>query len=220
MNGTTVTPVNSDDACGGGARHTLLLVLLLLVGAGGALVVSNNWCFVALPASGAALLTDFAVRAIRPWPVLRLVAAGIVGSAVGALLDVRPDWAFHKVFDCSPPAGVHDVRIQRHYAGGPGEHVLIITFTADASVMAALSAGRAPDPHHPVMERWLAVDGDWTQALDCAVPAAPGWIRRSWDRITPLHQAEICALDEVNAGVLVLFHEPASGRCVALHVRL
>ena len=38
-------------------------------------------------------------------------------------------------------------------------------------------------------------------------------------RIRPPENPEILDLGNMNSGTLVLFHEPATGRCVALDVR-
>lgn len=196
-------------------------VLVGLIAGTCALFASNNWCFVAVVAAFAAFLVDCAVRTIRPWVMLRLPVAVGVGIGVGMLLGIGPAWAFQEAFGTEPPDGVRDVRISRHYSGGPGEHVMIIEFTADASALQALVRGHTVSPDSRRVAAWRDAGGEWEQVADFFIgPGATSFTRSSWRRIRPLERAEAFHLSLVNEGSLVLFHEAGTGRCVALHERL
>ncbi|MEW6250072.1 MAG: hypothetical protein AB1716_05455 [Planctomycetota bacterium] len=200
------------------------LRLLLVLAAGGcALLVSNNWCFVLLPAAGAAWLADHVVCALRPRLALRAAVAIVVGCAAGVALNVRPAWAFREAFGVEQlPAGVREVRVQRHYLGGPGEHALIVEFTADEATLRSLLKLRPHDPDSYKVQQWRATGGGWLPAFDAFVgPAATTLARRSWSRIRPLQAPEVFDFDATTElrSRLVLFYEPPSGRCVALQVR-
>lgn len=194
--------------------------LAMLIAAACALVVSNNWCFVLFPAAFAAWCIDHVVGAIRPWFILRAPVAAAVGVAAGTLLSVGPDWAFREAFEMAPPAGVHNVRIWRHYVGGPGEHVLIIEFTADTAAIQSLVRAHPPSADSDNVQRWQVAGGGWAQAFDVfAGPGLRSFANSSWRRIQPLDHPVALDLGESNGGRLVLLHDPNTGRCVALHVR-
>lgn len=195
-------------------------LLAVLITAACALFATNNWCFVIIPAVLAALVVDYIVCAIRPWFVLRVPAAAAVGVAAGMSLSVGPNWAFREAFEMAPPDGVHDVRVWRHYVGGPGEHVLIIEFTADAGAFQALVQAHPPLSDSDRMKRWQAAGGGWDSVLDAFVRfGQTHFVCSSWQRIQPLEHPEVLDLGGSNRGTLALFLEPDTGRCVALHVR-
>ena len=204
---------------GWGATAAIRL-LSALIAAACALFVTNNWCFVLFPAALAALLVDYIVCAIRPWFILRVPVAAAVGVAAGMLLNVGPDWAFREAFEMAPPDGVRDVRIWRHYLGGPGEHALIIEFTADAAAFQTLVQAHPPLSDSDKARRWQAAGGGWDSIYDVFVgPGPTSFVRSSWQKIQPLKQPEVLDLGGSNRGTLALFREPNTGRCVALHVR-
>jgi len=195
-------------------------LLATLVAAAAALFASNNWCLVLFPAALASFLTDYLVCTIRTWFLARVAVAAVVGACVGLLLNVRPGWAFREAFGVDPPSGVQDVRIWRHYLGGPGEQVLIIEFTADAKALEGLLAVCPPLTDGEKAARWQAAGGGWEQAFDVCVPLGlTRFARASWLRIRPLKNTEVFELRLANSRRLTLFHEPATGRCVVLHVR-
>jgi hypothetical protein len=200
-----------------GVGVRLLAVILAAVGA---LLASNNWCFVLFPAALAAFVADYVVCAIWPRFVLRVAVGVIIGVALGLLLSIGPGWAFREAFGVELPPGVRDVRVWRHYLGGPGEHVLIIEFTADPNAVQALTAMRPSAPESDRLKRWRAAGAEWPAAFDIFVGPGPTSIARmSWMRTGPLNNPELFELGPSNGGSLVLFREPGAGRCVALHVR-
>ncbi len=187
-----------------------------------AVFVTNNWCFILIPAGLAALLLDSVLAGAKRRLIPRLALAAAVGVAVGTALRVGPEWAFREAFDADPPAGIRDVRIQRHYIGGPGEHALIIEFVADAAAIHALTSLHAPHPRSQRTEQWLAAGGVWSETWShFSGPGPLGLVRSSWMRIQPLENAAVCDYGSVgeSCGSLVLFHQSETGRCVALQVR-
>ncbi|MBN2445902.1 MAG: hypothetical protein JXO22_04210 [Phycisphaerae bacterium] len=213
--GAGETPVESPPRRGSGW-------LVVMVGLACALLATNNWCFALVPAALAVLWCDLVVRC--GWPRLgpRLAVAGVVGVGLGIALRVGPDWAFEEAFGVERPAGVSNVWIRRHYIGGPGEHALIIEFTADPAALARLTTLYKPDANSTRAEQWRAAGGTWEDAWNIFGRMAPMPApRASWMRIKPLENAEVFDYGGVMqvVGNLVLFHEPSTGRCVALHIR-
>jgi hypothetical protein len=195
-------------------------LLAILIAAACAFFVTNNWCFVIFPAVLAGLIVDYIVCAIRPWFVMRVSAAVAAGVAVGLLLGVGPDWAFREAFEMAPPDGVHSVRIWRHYLGGPGEHALIIEFTADTASFESLVKAHPPLSDSDRVRRWQDAGGGWDSVLDAFLRIGQTrFVCSSWQEIRPLEQTEVLDLGGSNRGTLALFREPDTGRCVALHVR-
>lgn len=198
----------------------VLRLLTGLIAAVCALFVTNNWCFVIFPATLAALVVDYLLCAFKPRFVVRVLTAMVVGVTIGIFFGVGPDWAFREAFEMAPPNGIHDVRIWRHYLGGPGEHLLIIEFMADAAALQALAQAHPPTSDSYYIHRWKAAGGSWAQALDIfGTPVLTSFAYSSWKRIRPLEHPVVLALGATNRGTLVLFQEQGSSRCVALHVR-
>lgn len=194
--------------------------LVVAIVAAAALLATNNWCFVVVPAAVAALFIDYVVCAARPWFLARIVVAAGVGVSAGLLLSVSPAWAFREAFEIDPPSGIRDVRIHRHYLGGPGEQALFIEFTADAGAWQQLVDAHTPASQSTAIERWRAAGGAWDQLFDTfGGPTVTTFSRASWARIRPMEHPEVYDLGESNHGRLVLLHEPETGRCIALHVR-
>ena len=188
----------------------------------GAMLATNNWCFVTLPAVVTALIIDYGICTWRRWIALRLVLAAVVGVGIGISLRIGPEWAFRAAFGIEPPAGVRDARIWRHYVGGPGEHVLIIEFTADRNAVKKLSKLYPEPPVNKRIEAWEAGGSTWPGAFDTFVDHdTTALARRSWLKIKPLKEPDVYDFGSVRqvAGYLTLFHEPRTNRCVALHVR-
>ncbi len=187
-----------------------------------AVLVTNNWCFIFIPAGIAALLLDFVACGVVGRLIPRLALGAVVGVAVGIAWGVEPDWALQEVFGCEPPARIRNVRIQRHYIGGPGEHVLIIEFVADAAAFQALTSLHTPKDRSGRVERWRAAGGDWSATWEAfAGPCATRFARSSWMKIQPLTGMDVFDYGTLPRSVdsLILFHEPKTGRYVALHVR-
>lgn len=202
------------------SRNLTLRFFIAFIAAAVSLLVTNNWCLIALPALLTAFVFDYLLSAARAAASLRLVAAAAWGAIAGLLLSVGPDWAFREAFNASPPPGIRDVWIRRHYLGGPGEHVLIIAFTPDPPALESLIAPHTVVRGAPAMERWREAGGGWSDAFDAFVgPGLTSFAQQSWQRLSPIGQPEALNLGEVNRGSLVLFRDAETGRCVALHVR-
>lgn len=194
--------------------------LLLVIASACAILATNNWCFVLFPAALAALLLDSIVRAIGSWFVVRVTTAAFVGVVVGILLSVGPDWAFREAFGLEPPNGVHDAKIWRHFVGGPGEHTLIIEFTADDAAFQTLVRAHPPQSDSDRVKRWKKSGGAWDSVLDAFAGAGQSsFVHATWRQIRSLNPVEAYDLGESNYGSLSLFRETGTGRCVAFHVR-
>ena len=217
---STGTQAPHGDAAAGAeaSRATRLPVALCAVG--GALLATNNWCFVLIPAALAACLCDaFVARQVRR-ALVRLVLGAAIGAIVGVAFRISPEWAFREAFEMSPPPGVTDVRLWRHYLGGPGEHLLIIDFAADNAAQDALLRAHPPFEWDEFDQRWPVYVSGWGETFDTlAGPGLTYFARLSWLRAQPLNHPEILNLGSANGGNLVLLRERESNRCVALHIR-
>jgi hypothetical protein len=97
-----------------------------------------------------------------------------------------------------------------------------MAFTADTTALRALTSLRPAMSDSDRVAQWRAAGAGWPEAFDAfAGPGLTRFARSSWLRIRPLEDPEVFdfgGVDELR-GRLVLFHEPRTGRCVALHVR-
>lgn len=195
-----------------------------------AVYASNNWCFVGLPAFLAGLVADgLVLRIIGARPLrgrariaARVVVALCAGALTGHALNWSPADAFREAFKADPPPGVSDVRIHRHYTGGPGEHVLIIEFTADGPSMRKLLSLHPIVPDSRALAEWSGAGGGWEAAFEHLARTSPFPLARwTWRRIQPLRDMNIChlALPQPTTDRLFLLMEKGTNRCVALHVR-
>lgn len=199
--------------------NTFLKPLLVLIAVAAALLSSNNWCFILVPTALLAILFDLALCAYRARFTLRAVVSLAVGLLAGDLLSVDSAWAFQQAFGVDPPPGVREVDIARHYVGGPGEHILIIEFESDPAALQTLTSLRAMKVESDRLRLWRTSGARWQEAFDTLVlGGVTGIARWSWQRIRPLESPAAYEFEAVG-GSLTLFHEPRSGRCVALHVR-
>jgi hypothetical protein len=81
----------------------------------------------------------------RSWLVTRrscYVWALLVASGVSQPFRANPSQLFERVFGMRPPEGVKDLEAERHYAGGPGDQIILIQFTADRATIDKLVAAR------------------------------------------------------------------------------
>lgn len=203
-------------------RDRLSFWLVITITAVTALLSTNNWCFILLPAALAAWIIDYLVRCVRPFRLTRLLAAVITGIAVGLLLSVGPAWAFNETFGIDPPPGVSNVRVSRHYVGGPGEHILIMSFDADRNALRTLTSLTSASTASERVKAWESSKQTWTDMFRIlAGPTATRFARSAWQRIPPLSRPQVHEFDNVDMflGRSFLLHDPDTGRCVALHVR-
>lgn len=220
------SPVHAEQRWSSAFKLVLAVVAMIA-----AIASTSNWCFVGLAAAVAGPVVDVLVDEIGLTSRLgkaasfgiRLAIAAVVGVAVGWLLQATPEWAFREAMGNDPPAGVQVTRVQRHYEGGPGEHTLIVEFTADASVMNSLITDKVVE-ESAKSERiaaWRAAGGTWEEALrhlgrTDTLPFA--WM--TWKRIRPLENPQVYDFGIVNHGYLILLYDTTSERAVVLHRRL
>lgn len=217
-------------------RHACRLLLLTAAcGVAGQLLFSNDWCLYTAPAALLALFVyAIFVTWLSAWPKLdrtavRLIVAVMIGLSSGAVFRVIPSWAFHEAFGIAQPAGIRDLRLWRHYEGGPGEHSLIFEFTADKEALAGLIARF---PHEP--DSLVGFVGDearqsawrdrheWIAAYDLYGGAFHPNGRRTWERLAPLHEPRLFfrgRRSDTNGTYLLMLWEESTGRVVVLHSR-
>jgi len=106
------------------------------------------------------------VRRARSRLVLRCLPLVLIGGAAGYALRVTPGWAFQEAMQIDPPPGVTVTHIARHYEGGPGEHTLIVEFTADVTAMDALLKQAPGLKDGRKLEHWLEGPQTWDAALN------------------------------------------------------
>ncbi len=95
----------------------------------------------------------------------------VVACLVSMYFRADPEQLFKRAFGVPPPAGVSELEVERHYAGGPGDTVVLIRFLADRATIDKLISHRRfvrekewveilwsqrPDPQ----ERWRRVFSD------------------------------------------------------------
>jgi hypothetical protein len=195
---------------------------LLPVSAGvvSTLLSTSNWSCVVVSAAFLLLLVDVVARAGRLKFMIRVLFAIVAGVILGRLLAVRADWAFNEALGISPPAGVTDVHISRHYTGGPGEHVMIVEFQADAAAMRDLTSRKEQGFDDDRIKRWRESGEDWSDAFSAfVISPLSGSAHLAWERIRPMQNVQFFNLGNQNSGHVAMFVEPATGRCVMLHVR-
>ncbi len=213
---------------------TRLIWLAAVCGVVGQLLFSNDWCFYIVPSALLAALVFWIIVRSMPFmsrldrPPLRylgLALAVVIGLSCGAVFRVIPTWAFNEAFGIDQPEGIRDLRIWRHYEGGPGEHSLILEFVADEAAVRALTAAlpsqsdRPPNvPHMEQLEREWRESRSWLAAYELFGGPGHAIGRRTWKRITPLHAPEIFYWDHGVNSTLLLW-DRTLGRVVVLHSR-
>jgi hypothetical protein len=134
-------------------------ILVILAGAaavGSVLMLSRNFACAAVPAcvlimSVVGLLdrTLFGVIAGKDAArdAARLLVALGAAVAIGLIPPFRltPASAFKSVFGMSPPPGVTKLTAESRYAGGPGDHVILLSFYTDQSAADQLIAKLSVD---------------------------------------------------------------------------
>ncbi len=112
------------------------------------LVFSNDWCFGALTAMvcgivvgiGLSVGIDYASPRLAIQP--RIMTAVLIGIGLGFAFRLTESRAFEMVFDVERPPGVSEVDVDRVYAGGPGDSVLIMQFRAgESNLLPVLAQG-------------------------------------------------------------------------------
>lgn len=216
--------------------YSLLIWLAAACGVVGQLLFSNDWCLYTVPAAllGAfvfwvaiGFITLLTRSGRQPRWQYGLILAVALGLCCGAVFRVIPSWAFNEVFGIEQPSGIRDLRIWRHYEGGPGEHSLILEFKADETAVRALTASIPRDssqpshaPHLEELERAWYENRSWMAAYELFGGAYHSNGRKTWERIAPLRGPEVFyrRLSPGAKSVLLLW-EPDSGRVVVLHSR-
>lgn len=215
----------------------MLRFVAILTGVGAYWWVSGDWSCVLVFVVPAALLVERVIDDQLPWGrvrragarlALRCLPLVLIGGAAGHALRVTPGWAFQEAMQIDPPPGVRVTRIARHYEGGPGEHTLIVEFTADAAAMGALLKQAPGLKDGRKLEHWLEGPQTWDAALNLRpvrsteyYPSRHRFSRWSLSRIAPMttpYDIWIGSTGSV-AKEFVLLWERATGRGVLAHRR-
>jgi hypothetical protein len=132
-----------------------MLVMGGLIGGAATFLLSGDWVCTALGSGvlGAVIVAilDMLARLVsrrwlhRRWGrVQQLALLGIVaaGLTVGSSLSPSNEALFHQALAVSPPEGVLDLHTGRHYAGGPGDMIVLLRFRCDQQTLEKIVAGR------------------------------------------------------------------------------
>lgn len=219
-------------------RSNWLVFLAAVFGVAGQLLFSNDWCLYTVPAFflgaiaywlNAALCSLLSRSGRLPSWKMGTPVAIVIGLACGAAFRVIPSWAFGEAFGIDQPTGIRDLRIWRHYEGGPGEHSLIFEFNANEDAIRSLTASfpknernsQYPATWSEVAQKF-GTHNAWMSAYELYGGAYHANGRKTWSNLSPLRDPEIhfVSASQKNRGrsILVLW-ERATGRTVALHSR-
>jgi hypothetical protein len=121
----------------------------------------------------------------------RLLIALTMGVAIAFIPPFRltPSSAFRTVFGMPPPPGVTDLTAESRYAGGPGDHVILLSFQADRATLEQLSPDRFATEDQRYSQIWNVETGrEWSQFLaDRPVQILDHTARGPWiSRIPPM----------------------------------
>lgn len=150
-------------------------------------------------------------------------------SQLRCCVPVIPSWSFSEAFGVDQPSGIRELRIWRHYEGGPGEHSLIFEFTADEDAIRNLTASfpkNERNSQYPAtwgeVAQKFGTHNAWMSAYELYGGAYHASGRGTWARLKPLDNPEILFVpaSQQNKGksILVLW-DRSSGRTVVLHSR-
>ncbi len=198
-------------------------VLAAVSGAGSGLLLSNDWCFAAVWSTVGAWFGFWLISAIihfmwkegsAPPVWLGVILSLAVGLMAGYPTRLRPNWAFQTAFGEDVPAGVRDLRIERHYEGGGGDFSLIMQFAASRDVVQQVTAARKFEFDDERIRAWRENGGTWER-----LPGTVGFFFRTWNSIEPAKKPTILYWRGTGTTArTLLVWEPDTGRAVALYL--
>ncbi len=177
--------------------------------------VAGFWALV-----GVTLLDVYVVTGLtgagRPAMVCRVIAATVIGGAIGNWFRLDADWAFQAAFGMEPPATVRGLTANGMFVGRQSDKYIHLRFNTDHETIERLAGRmwrdtdfeqRLADPSRREMA-WRHFLIDPSETLDWASgpssrPAAPRVYR--W------------ASDE-DLEIVTLVWDPATGRALALYI--
>src|SRR5262245_55454347 len=142
---------------------------VMLLGAatavGSVIGFSRNYACAALPAGVLVMVvTAIADRVLFSASVAKNVARDtkrmLVALSTGVIIAfippirLTPASAFRRVFGIPPPSGVSNLTADSRYVGGPGDHVILLSFQADQSTIDRLVAEVGMDVDSRYTEVW------------------------------------------------------------------
>lgn len=136
--------------------------------------LSDDWCGTSvragLLAGLAAYILDWLVEALAepknpiPTRAATMIITGLLG---GLLFHLTPNGAFQLVFRAPMPEEITDLAYKRRYAGGPGDAVLWMQFSADRRTVEKLivDGNFKEDPDHLRMCVEMAREHDFRHCV-------------------------------------------------------
>jgi hypothetical protein len=173
-----------------------LIALLGAIVSGGAVAVfSGDWVCAAL---GAALIAA-AVCGLSAWILRRQTGRGrswarlMLVILIVALAVAQVSWtnvnlrrqALQTAFGADPSAGIRDLHVARHYAGGPGDTITLLRFNADSDLVLRLLSASSAQASNSLSQDSRAAGISaaqlWNQSFGFAQSWAGGW----WPQTAP-----------------------------------
>ncbi len=149
---------------------------------------------------------------------LRAAYTMFFGLAVGLLFLLDRPGVFEMAFAAKPPPGLRELRLKRHYAGGPGDDAILVSFLADKSTLDKLLAAGpfredsditeyAPGERKPWQSVWNAVFSNFAEVFG----------GKEWLSIQPMKSPKAYTYGKGHRHTTVLWDE-ATGRAYALSI--
>jgi hypothetical protein len=152
---------------------------------------------------------------------MRLVVAMVVGCTVGLFFRLNHEEAFESAFGLAPPDGVSLLRIERHYAGGPGDEAVLMEFVAAPPVFEAVIGSR---PFERVAEAAELYGGDWPSLWRYAFTNYDSFAWWIWRDVQPMVEPALYRWTNIKPGpgsgeppqTTTVLWDAESGRAYAL----
>jgi hypothetical protein len=157
-------------------------------------LLSNDCCSTALVATLAGAIVGWVAEklaqteCLAPWGLTlrkRLLGMIVVGVALSFCFRLTATSAFDLAFGFKPPPGITEIVAERHYAGGPGDKVMLLRFKADANaIQQLLASGKIQE-----QPSWFRDSGQGEPWSDIWMRFAGGMksmIPEDWSEIEPM----------------------------------
>lgn len=198
-----------------------------LVGGSATAVFSNDWCCAVLSSSllGGAFAfilsqaADHSAAIQRHFTGFRRVAiVALFTFVAGLAFRLDQPAAFERVFGIRPPAGVADLRVEKHCLGELSDHVIMLRFTADAKAMQAITAmrGLMPVPQDRVPGN---PQGDWEGFLHRVFGDYQQFGGEAWRVIAPMSSPRVYQWSCDSLLDIRLLWDAHSGRAYAIFIQ-
>ena len=133
----------------------------------------------------------------RQWVLVLLVAAVYT---LGLRLLLNQADLFKEAFSIAPPEGVTDLRARAHYAGGPGDRLILIEFRSDAMAIRRIVAARGFAERTDESKLYFEGFSTWQQFWKSQMYLAEGYNHR-WKSISPMVRPEVYRWESEGGGL-------------------